>query len=67
MPDKYIMYLGGWSTDNVLKSVYEKTYESERLAASAQAVDCFRKITIQINDRDADERRKEMQIIKKVE
>lgn len=35
MPDKYIMYLGGWSTDNVLKSVYEKTYESERLAASA--------------------------------
>lgn len=67
MPDKYIMYLGGWSTDNVLKSVYEKTYESERLAASAQAVDCFRKITIQINDREADERRKEMQVIKKVE
>lgn len=50
MPDKYILYLGGWSTDNVLKSVYEKTFRSERENASRQAVECFGKITMQIND-----------------
>lgn len=50
MPDKYILYLGGWSTDNVLKSVYEKTFESERIAASRQAAECFGKITMKINE-----------------
>ena len=50
LPDKYILYLGGWSTDNVLKSVYEKTFESEREIANKQAVACFEKITEQINE-----------------
>ncbi|MDE5771869.1 MAG: site-specific integrase [Ruminococcus sp.] len=50
MPDKYILYLGGWSTDNVLKSVYEKTFESERDIANRQAVLCFEKINEQINN-----------------
>ena len=49
MPDKYILYLGGWSTDNVLKSVYEKTFESERDLANKKAVACFEKINEQIN------------------
>ncbi|MBP3250691.1 MAG: site-specific integrase [Ruminococcus sp.] len=49
MPDKYILYLGGWSTDNVLKSVYEKTFESERDLANKRAVACFEKINEQIN------------------
>ena len=30
VPDKYAMERGGWSTDNILKSVYQQTYTSER-------------------------------------
>ncbi len=30
VPDKYAMERGGWSTDNVLKSVYQQTFSSER-------------------------------------
>lgn len=50
VPDKYILYLGGWSTDNVLKSVYEKTFESEREIANRQAVSCFERINEQLNE-----------------
>lgn len=31
IPDKYAMERGGWSTDNVLKSVYQQTFSSERV------------------------------------
>lgn len=31
IPDKYAMERGGWSTDNVLKSVYQQTFSSERI------------------------------------
>ena len=31
IPDKYAMERGGWSTDYVLKSVYQQTFSSERL------------------------------------
>ncbi|SHM39284.1 hypothetical protein SAMN04487860_10478 [Ruminococcus flavefaciens] len=30
IPDKYAMERGGWSTDSVLKSVYQQTFSSER-------------------------------------
>ncbi len=50
MPDKYILYLGGWSTDNVLKSVYEGTFERERKKANQQAIACFKKINEQVNE-----------------
>lgn len=50
MPDKYILYLGGWSTDNVLKTVYQKTFESEREVANRQAMACFQQISEQIED-----------------
>lgn len=30
VPDKYAMERGGWSTDNILKSVYQQTFSSER-------------------------------------
>ncbi len=30
VPDKYAMERGGWSTDSVLKSVYQQTFSSER-------------------------------------
>lgn len=30
IPDKYAMERGGWATDNILKSVYQQTYSSER-------------------------------------
>lgn len=31
IPDKYAMERGGWSTENVLKSVYQQTFSKERL------------------------------------
>ncbi len=31
VPDKYAMERGGWSTDNILKSVYQQTFSSERI------------------------------------
>lgn len=30
IPDKYAMERGGWSTDNILKSVYQHTFSEER-------------------------------------
>jgi integrase len=30
IPDKYAMERGGWSTDNILKSVYQQTFSTER-------------------------------------
>ncbi len=30
VPDKYAMERGGWSTDCILKSVYQQTFSSER-------------------------------------
>lgn len=30
IPDKYAMERGGWATDNILKSVYQQTFSSER-------------------------------------
>ena len=31
VPDKYAMERGGWSTDNILKSVYQQTFSAERV------------------------------------
>lgn len=31
VPDKYAMERGGWSTDNILKSVYQQTFSNERV------------------------------------
>ena len=31
VPDKYAMERGGWATDNVLKSVYQQTFSTERV------------------------------------
>lgn len=31
VPDKYAMERGGWSTDNILKSVYQQTFSAERI------------------------------------
>ena len=33
IPDKYAMERGGWSSDSVLKSVYQHTFSAERQAA----------------------------------
>lgn len=30
VPDKYACERGGWSTDSILKSVYQQTFSSER-------------------------------------
>ena len=41
VPDKYAMERGGWSTDNILKSVYQQTFSAERIKVDARIDDYF--------------------------
>ena len=40
IPDKYAMERGGWSTDSVLKSVYQQTFSTERKKID-KIIDCY--------------------------
>ena len=40
IPDKYAMERGGWSTDHILKSVYQQTFSNERLKVD-QTIDKY--------------------------
>ena len=51
VPDKYAMERGGWSTDNILKSVYQQTFSSERIKVDQKIDNYFNDIiTKTIND-----------------
>lgn len=52
IPDKYAMERGGWSTPNVLKSVYQHTFTAERQAADAKIDEYFNSILDTILDTD---------------
>ena len=41
VPDKYAMERGGWSTPNVMKSVYQHTFSAEREKADKRIDDYF--------------------------
>jgi phage integrase family protein len=41
VPDKYAMERGGWSTDSILKSVYQQTFTSERKRVDSVIDDYF--------------------------
>ena len=41
VPNKYAMERGGWATDNVLKSVYQQTFTSERIKVDKMIDDYF--------------------------
>lgn len=41
VPDKYAMERGGWSTDGVLKSVYQHTFDAKRREIDRQINDYF--------------------------
>jgi integrase len=41
VPDKYVMDMGGWSSDNVLKRVYQYTFEEETIKAKEEANNYF--------------------------
>lgn len=49
IPDKYAMERGGWSTDNVLKSVYQQTFSSEREKVDNMIDDYFTGIVDGLN------------------
>lgn len=40
IPDKYAMERGGWSTDHILKNVYQQTFTEERIKVD-QAIDSY--------------------------
>lgn len=44
IPDKYAMERGGWSSDSVLKSVYQHTFSAERQAADDKIDNYFNKL-----------------------
>ena len=41
VPDKYAMVRGGWSTDHVLKAVYQQTFSDERKRVDSMIDDYF--------------------------
>lgn len=41
IPDKYAMERGGWSSDHIMKQVYQHTFSAERQAADAKIDDYF--------------------------
>lgn len=41
VPDKYAMERGGWSTNNIMKSVYQHTFSAERKAVDDRIDDYF--------------------------
>ncbi|HEX3038201.1 MAG TPA: site-specific integrase [Oscillospiraceae bacterium] len=41
VPDKYVMDMGGWSSDNVLKRVYQYTFEEETIKAKEEVNNYF--------------------------
>lgn len=51
IPDKYAMERGGWSSANVLKSIYQHTLTPERQAADIKIDDYFNKF---VGEGDAD-------------
>lgn len=44
VPDKYAMERGGWATDNILKSVYQQTFSSERKRVDGVIDDYFNEV-----------------------
>ena len=50
VPEKYAMEMGGWSTPDVYKNVYQETFDSERNKADGIIDDCFNKVVIDKND-----------------
>lgn len=53
VPDKYAMERGGWSTDNILKSVYQQTFSSEREKMDDKIDSYFSGIVDSLNNMDA--------------
>lgn len=50
VPDKYAMERGGWSTNNIMKSVYQHTFSAERKAVDDRIDDYFTGIYDMIYD-----------------
>ena len=52
IPDKYAMERGGWSSTNIMKSVYQHTFTAERQAADQKIDDYFNGVLDTILDTD---------------
>lgn len=50
VPDKYIMLFGGWSTDTVLKSVYQHAMKDKIQEESGVVIDIYNKMTGKTDD-----------------
>lgn len=52
VPDKYAMERGGWSTDHVLKSVYQHTFSAERQEVDRRIDNYFNSVLVTILDKE---------------
>ena len=50
IPDKYAMERGGWSSTNILKSVYQNTFSDDRITVDKKINDYFDSIVNSSND-----------------
>ncbi|MBP5361926.1 MAG: site-specific integrase [Ruminococcus sp.] len=55
VPDKYAMERGGWSSDSVLKSVYQHTFSKEREEVDDKIDDYFNKLLDDISHENSHE------------
>lgn len=49
VPDKYAQERGGWHSDNIMKSVYQQTFSSERATVDAQIDSYFNNLLFNTN------------------
>lgn len=54
IPDKYAMERGGWSSNHIMKSVYQHTFTAERQAADERIDDYFNSVLDTILDTERD-------------
>lgn len=54
IPDKYAMERGGWSSDNIMKSVYQHTFSAGREAADRKIDEYFSSVLDTLADTDAE-------------
>lgn len=54
IPDKYAMERGGWSSNNIMKSVYQHTFTAERQAADDKIDSYFNDVLAMILDTNTD-------------
>lgn len=63
VPDKYAQERGGWSTDHIMKSIYQQTFSSERERVDALIDDYFQTTLLRDNSNPEQKRKYECWLV----